>query len=109
MNLEQMLETGLRIPGIKSFFPIILPCFTWYLVSTGAGLLGNGEETELAEQYQVDIWCVIRDEAVRLTEQARKVIMSERFNMVPTISYGYDTNGKLWRGTIMFYHVKEDN
>ena len=83
--------------------------FYWYLVSAGAGLLGNGEETELAEQYQVDIWCVIRDEAVRLTEQARKVIMSERFNMVPTISYGYDTNGKLWRGTIMFYHVKEDN
>ena len=31
MNLEQMLETGLKIPGIKSFFPIIPPCFTWYL------------------------------------------------------------------------------
>ena len=109
MDLEEILKDGLNIPVIQPFHPIITPCFTWQMQMSSAGLAGNGRATENTDLYQVDIWSISRKEAISITERAGSLIQSKCETTIPTISYGYDTNGKVWRGTINFYHIKEES
>ena len=108
MELKKLIEDNLRIPVIETFSPIIPPCATWYLVTDEAGIYGNGCEEETEEQYQVDVWGRDRSQVATHTSVLKKAIMQYRHVTVPSISYTYDTNGKMWRGTISFYHVREE-
>lgn len=56
----------------------------------------------------MDVWGRDRSQVVTHASVLKKAIMQYRHVTVPSISYTYDTNGKMWRGTISFYHVKEE-
>ncbi|PST28460.1 hypothetical protein [Enterocloster lavalensis] len=108
MNLEKLLKDGLKVPSVSAFAPIIPPCFTWNRITEDPGLTGNGGETETVVQLQIDVWGRKRGDVVNMARLAKRLIVAEPYTTVPVISYGYDVNGKLWRGTINFSNIEED-
>ena len=109
MNLEQLLKSNLKIPSVEAFSPSIPPCFTWNRIAENPGIMGNGKESETVVQFQVDVWGRKRRDVERMTRLAKSLIASETYTTVPVTSYGYDVNGKLWRGTIYFSNIEEEN
>lgn len=109
MNVEQLLKDNLKIPPVEAFSPIIPPCFTWNRIAENPGIMGNGKERETIIQFQVDIWGMKRGDVEHMARLAKRLIAAEPYTTVPGISYGYDVNGKLWRGTIYFSNIEEES
>lgn len=107
MDLKKIIEDSLNIPALEAFRPVIPPCCTYYPISDDSGLVGDGEETEEIERYQVDIWNWERESIKQMAKSLKSVLVSSGCS-IPHISYSYDNNGKVWRATMTFSYVGEE-
>ena len=107
MDLKKIIEETLNIPVLEPFRPVIPPCSTYYPISDESGLVGDGDETEEIERYQVDIWNWERESIKKMAKSLKSVLVSSGCS-IPHISYSYDNNGKMWRATITFSQVREE-
>ena len=49
-DIEKVIKDTLNIPVIELFEPVLPPCATWYPLSDGTGLQGDGKETEEVDE-----------------------------------------------------------
>lgn len=94
MNLKAIIEKSLEIPVIELFEPILPPCATWMTLAEESALSGDGEETETAENIQIDIWSGNRNEVKKMARKLKSDIQREAVMTIPDISYMYDENGR---------------
>lgn len=107
MDIRKIIEETLNIPVLEPFRPVIPPCSTYYPISDESGLVGDGDETEEIERYQVDIWNLERESIKQMAKSLKSVLVSSG-GSIPHISYSYDNNGKMWRATLTFSKVREE-
>ena len=107
MDIKKIIEETLKIPVLESFRPVIPPCCTYYPISDDSGLVGDGEETEEIERYQVDIWNRDRETVKKMAKSLKSSLILSG-SSIPYISYSYDNNGKIWRATMTCSHVGEE-
>lgn len=107
MDLEKRIVDTLQIPMVRAFCPIIPPCVTCYVAGNDSALFGDGQETEGTETYQVDIWDKNEDTVRDLAKKLKRMLVSCEY-AVSDLSYMYDNNGKLWRASLMFTTIDEE-
>lgn len=107
MDLKKIIEETLNIPVLEPFRPVIPPCSTYYPISDESGLVGDGDEIEEIERYQVDIWNRERESIKQMAKLLKSALVSSG-GSIPHISYYYDNNGKVWRATMTFSYVGEE-
>ena len=109
MDVRQIIEASLNVPVIEPFSPLLPPCVTLNAVSDGAGLAGDGIETEGIEEYQVDVWDRDKDSAKAMAKKLKTDLMAADSHLtIPNIAYSYDNNGKVWRATLTFSVIGEE-
>lgn len=107
MDLKSIIETALNIPVLGLSDPVLSPCATWYQTFEEPELSGDGNATEESESYEINIWCDDRQEAIDYARVLKNALIGIERNTIPTMSFTFDNNGKLWRGSLNFKHVKE--
>lgn len=107
MDLKKNIEETLNIPVLEPFLPVIPPCSTYYPISGESGLVGDGDETEEIERYQVDIWNRDRETVKKMAKSLKSALILSG-SSIPYISYSYDNNGKIWRATMTCSYVGEE-
>lgn len=101
-DIEKMIKDTLNIPVIELFEPVLPPCATWYPLSNGTGLQGDGKETEEVDEYQIDLWDRDRDRVRKHGRKLKGAISQMETATIPDLSYFYDNNGKMWRAMLTF-------
>lgn len=107
MDLKKIIEDTLDISVIEAFYPVIPPCATYYLATDENGISGDGQEEEGIENYQIDIWDRRRDFVVKGAKKLKSELAAHGVT-IPNISYSYDNNGKIWRATLTFSCIREE-
>lgn len=101
MEVKEIIKISLNVPVIELFEPILPPCATCYSVRDSTGLSGDGDETEIIETYQIDIWDRRRQFVQSSARKLKLALKTAELQMtIPEISYTYDNNGKIWRATL---------
>lgn len=109
MDIRRIIEASLNVPVIEPFSPLLPPCVTFNAVGEGAGLAGDGTETEEIEEYQVDVWDRDKDSVKAMAKQLNSDLMAADSHLtIPNIAYLYDNNGRVWRATLTFIVVGEE-
>ncbi len=108
MDIKTLIETTLGIPVIELSEPILSPCATWYKSLEETELSGDGDETEVSDTYEIDIWCEERELSEIYSTQLKRAITLVDYLTIPSVQISYDTNGKVWRADLNFKYLKED-
>ena len=108
MDIKTMIESTLNIPVIDLSEPLLYPCATWYKSMEETELSGNGDETEVSDTYEVDIWCQERDLSESYSVLLKKAIALINYFTIPYVQISYDKDGKAWRANLNFKYIKED-
>lgn len=107
-DIEKVIKDTLNIPVIELFEPVLPPCATWYPLSDGTGLQGDGKETEEVDEYQIDLWDRDRERVRENGRKLKEAILSNPDVSIPELSYFYDVNGKMWRAMLTFSEVRKE-
>lgn len=107
-DIKKIIETVLNIPVMELFEPILPPCATWYPVSDRTGLEGDGRQTEEVSDYQIDLWDRDRNRVRTKGKKLKEALLAYDEVSIPTLSYLYDTNGKMWRAMLTFSAVGKE-
>lgn len=108
IDIKQLTESTLNIPVLELSDPILSPCCTWQLLHEELELSGNGQIKEISETYEINLWIKSRKEVMDKTKTLRKALLDIKYITFPNTSFTFDRNGSVWRGSIMFKHIKED-
>lgn len=108
MDLKIIITDTLHIPVLEPVDPILPPCAGYYMIGEKTELIGNAEEQESSEEYIINLWMKERHEVREKAGILKKTISQYDGNTIPTTEYSYDINGKLWRATLKFNHIKEE-
>lgn len=108
MEVKKLIRESLNIPVIDLHEPVIPPCCTYFLQSERAELYGDGKDREEAGEHVIDVWCKDRKETIEKSNQLKDRILMHPYCVMSGIEYTYDTNGRIWRGTIQFSCIKEE-
>lgn len=102
--IKDMIRENLNIPAIEFVEPLTTPCATYNIYYEDAILTGDGEETEIRQAVQIDLWLPQkqRQQLHELARSLKEIIMKDKNNSIPMLDYSIDQVNGVCRAIIRF-------